>query len=54
MVTGLEKEDWMEYAREATGLSREEVKSLDLEIRLEVSNELGHARIDITNAYLGK
>ena len=36
-----------------TGLSKEEVRELDKEIRLAVGEELDHHRIDITNAYLG-
>jgi len=45
--------DWREYATAATGLSTDEVRELDKEIRLAVGEELGHHRIDITNAYLG-
>jgi len=44
---------WREYAAEETGLSEEEVRKLDKEIRIAVGEELGHHRIDITNAYLG-
>lgn len=44
---------WREYAAEKTGLSKEEVRMLDKEIRIAVGEELGHHRIDITNAYLG-
>jgi hypothetical protein len=36
-----------------TGLSKEEARELDREIRLAIGEELGHHRIDITNAYLG-
>ena len=45
--------EWREYAAAETGLSKEEVRKLDREIRLAVGEELGHHRIDITNAYLG-
>jgi site-specific recombinase XerD len=45
--------EWREYAASETGLSKEEVRKLDKEIRLAVGEELGHHRIDITNAYLG-
>lgn len=44
---------WREYAASETGLSKEQVRKLDKEIRLAVGEELGHHRIDITNAYLG-
>lgn len=44
---------WREYAAVETGLSKEQVRALDKEIRLAVGEELGHHRIDITNAYLG-
>ncbi|MGA2330512.1 MAG: tyrosine-type recombinase/integrase [Syntrophales bacterium] len=45
--------EWREYAASETGLSKEQVRELDKEIRLAVGEELGHHRIDITNAYLG-
>jgi integrase len=45
--------EWREYAAAETGLSKEEVRGLDKQIRLAVGEELGHHRIDITNAYLG-
>ncbi len=45
--------EWREYAAAETGLSKEEVRKLNKEIRLAVGEELGHHRIDITNAYLG-
>jgi len=45
--------EWRNYAAAETGLSKDEVRELDKEIRLAVGEELGHHRIDITNAYLG-
>lgn len=52
-VSGYGIQSWLEYAREETGLSARELKELDQEIRQEISEELGHSRTDITNAYLG-
>jgi integrase len=45
--------EWRGYAASETGLSKEQVRELDKQIRLAVGEELGHHRIDITNAYLG-
>jgi len=45
--------EWRNYAAAETGLSTDEVRELDKEIRLAIGEELGHHRIDITNAYLG-
>jgi integrase len=45
--------NFWEYASEKTGLEISELKSIDKEIRQEISEELGHNRLDITNAYLG-
>jgi len=45
--------EWREYASAETGLSKDEVRNMDKEIRLAVAEELGHHRIDVTNAYLG-
>ena len=45
--------DFYSYAREETGLNIHEIKEIDREIRQEISEELGHNRLDITNTYLG-
>jgi len=45
--------EWREYAAFETGLSKEQVRELDRQIRLAVAEELGHHRIGITNAYVG-
>jgi hypothetical protein len=45
--------DWVTYAADLTGLSREEVFQIDGEIRDQVSDELGHGRIDVVNTYAG-
>jgi len=45
--------DRIEYLEEKTGLSRNEVRELEKEIRLDVSEKLGHSRAAITNNYLG-
>ena len=45
--------DFYSYAREETGLNIHEIKEIDREIRMEISEELGHSRLDVTNTYLG-
>ena len=45
--------NWFEYAKKETGLNIQEIKEIDKEIRQEISKELGHSRLDITNTYLG-
>jgi|BioPla2DNA2_1021312.scaffolds.fasta_scaffold06472_6 integrase len=52
-VMGLGTKEWREYAANATGLSIEQIKDIDKEIRLEISEELGHSRVDVTRYYLG-
>ncbi|ELF6482497.1 integrase domain-containing protein [Vibrio fluvialis] len=42
-----------EYLAKALGISVEQARTLDKEIRTEVARELGHGRIDVTNSYLG-
>ena len=42
-----------EYLAKALGISVEQARILDKEIRAEVARELGHGRIDVTNSYLG-
>lgn len=52
-VMGMEREQWYEHAKEQTGLTDQELKKLDNEIRLQVSEDLGHSRVSITKTYLG-
>jgi len=49
----MERDDWNEYAKEQTGLSDKNMMELDNEIRLQVSEDLGHSRVSITKTYLG-
>ena len=51
--TGEEKQDWQNRIMTKTGLSKSEFKAYDKEIRQEISRDLGHERIEITNRYLG-
>ncbi len=51
--TGENKQDWQGRIISETGLSRSEFKAIDKEIRQEISRNLGHERIEITNRYLG-
>lgn len=44
---------WKTYAANATGMSKAECYQIDREIRQELTEELGHHRIDVTNSYCG-
>lgn len=47
------KAEWISSILETTGLSKSEFQTMDKEIRQEISRNLGHERIEITNRYLG-
>jgi len=47
------KEAFRENLQEKTGLSTSEAREIDREIRQEISEQLGHSRLDVTNTYLG-
>ena len=51
--TGESKGEWLGGILETTGLSKSEFQTMDKEIRQEISRNLGHERIEITNRYLG-
>ena len=51
--TGESKAEWLGGILEKTGLSKPEFQTMDKEIRQEISRNLGHERIEITNRYLG-
>lgn len=48
-----DKKEWTNTIIEKTGLSLKEFKSIDKEIRQEISRSLGHERLSVTNRYLG-
>ncbi len=52
-VMDTDTKGWRAFAANATGLSIKQIRDLDKEIRLEISGELGHGRIDVTRYYLG-
>jgi len=52
--SGLFDKDWFNYVKMKTGLSKEEIRKIDKDVRHEVSQQLGHERISITSTYLGK
>ena len=52
--TGKFGEEWILDASRETGLSRDFVEVLDKAIREEISSDLGHYRVAITNSYLGR
>ncbi len=43
----------IEHMATQLGISTQEARALDQEARSQVASELGHGRIDVTNAYLG-
>jgi hypothetical protein len=47
------KGEWKKYASKVTGMTKEECWRIDREIRQELTEELGHGRVDVTNSYLG-
>lgn len=49
----IEKGAWKFYAAKLTGLTKAECFRIDREVRKELTEELGHHKIDNTNAYLG-
>ena len=51
--TGESKAVWISGILEMTGLSKSEFQAMDKEIRQDISRNLGHERIEITNRYLG-
>lgn len=53
VVEGWSREERFERMAEALGVSRDEAKAIDESARQQVAEELGHGRMEITNAYLG-
>jgi len=51
--TGETKAEWTQRILSETGLSKAEFRQIDNEIRLAISQDLGHNRISITARYLG-
>ncbi len=52
--SGYTKQDQIKYIAEKNNIGMEQAKELDVNSRMQISEELGHHRIDITNYYLGK
>lgn len=52
-VKNFEIKDFWEYAKDQADMAVDKLLEIDKEIRMEISNELGHNRLDITNIYLG-
>lgn len=50
---GLHGEDHIAHIAKRAGISFEEARALDEAVRLEVSADLGHGRLEIVRAYLG-
>lgn len=52
--SGYTKQDQIRYIADKNNITVEQAKELDYNARMQISEELGHHRIDITNYYLGK
>jgi hypothetical protein len=50
---GVEREDWLEHMKLETGLGQKDLLALEKQVRLAVSEDLGHSRVSITKTYLG-
>lgn len=44
---------WSQYLSEKAGISPQDARDIDREVRLELSEELGHHREDVVSAYIG-
>lgn len=53
LQAGVEHKDRHAYLAEKLNVSKAEAKEIDHTARMQISNELGHARLSITNKYLG-
>lgn len=53
LVEGWGREERFERLADALGVSAEEAKAIDQDARMQVAAELGHGRVEVTNAYLG-
>ncbi len=52
--SGCTKQEQIKYIADKNNITVEQAKELDVNSRMQISEELGHHRIDITNYYLGK
>lgn len=53
VVQGWRREERFDRLAEALGVSKDEAKAIDQDSRMQVAEELGHGRVEVTNAYLG-
>lgn len=53
VAAGIPHREHHQHLSSKLGISRGAARELDRAARMQVSNELGHGRIDVTNAYLG-
>ena len=53
VVEGWVREERFERLADALGVSTDEAKAIDQDAREQVAQELGHGRVEVTNAYLG-
>ena len=52
--SGYTKQEQIKYIAYKNNITVEQAKELDYNARMQISEELGHHRIDISNYYLGK
>jgi site-specific recombinase XerC len=53
VAEGWAREERFERLADALGVSMEEAKAIDHDARMQIAEELGHGRQEVTNAYLG-
>lgn len=53
VVAEVDHKDRHDYMSKELGISKADARSIDHMARMQISSELGHCRIQITNAYLG-
>ena len=53
VVEGWSREERFERLADSLGVSTDEAKAIDQDARQQVAQELGHGRVEVTNAYLG-
>lgn len=53
VAAGWGREERLDRLAEALGVSKDEAKAIDQDARMQIAEELGHGRVEVTNAYLG-
>jgi integrase len=53
VTTQVTKNQWLDYIAEHRGVDQEQALEIDSTARLQVSEELGHSREEVTRVYIG-